>query len=199
MKSADLQWKVANEKAWPAMKSTQWKYQQQWKAANEKCWPAMKSTQWKVLTCNEKQSIKRPGLQWKAANENTSSNEKQSRKGLACNEKYPMKSVDSNEKPPMKYSGLQWKVLNENSWPAMKSSQWKGLASNEKWLMKMAGLQWKAANDKLWPAMKSYWKAQGLLWKNLHHKRAWDLYDILFIKVCGAMHIVLMALAMILR
>ena len=106
-------------------------------------------------------------------------------KGLGCNDKYPMKSVDSNENPPMKYSALQWKVLNENSWPAMKSSQWKGLASNEKWLMKMAGLQWKAANDKLWPAMKSYWKAQGLLWKNVHNKRAWDLYDILFMKLCG--------------
>ena len=171
MKRPGLQWKAPNENTSSNEKQPTKSAGLQWKAPNEKSWPAMKSSQLKGLACNEKQS----------------------RKGLACNEKYPMKSVDSNEKPPMKYSGLQWEVLNENSWPAMKSSQWKGLASNEKWLMKMAGLQWKAANDKLWPAMKSYWKAQGLLWKNPYHKRAWDLYDILFIKVCGAMHIVFMA------
>ena len=149
-------------------------------------WMDPDSSQWK---CQE---------QWKVVNEKGWAAMKSGQwKGLACNEKYPMKMLKSNEKPPMKYPGLQWKVLNENSWPAMKSSQWKGLASNEKRWMKIAGLQWKAANDKLWPAMKSYWKAQGLLWKNLHHKRAWDPYDILFIKVCGAMHIIFMAWAMV--
>ena len=36
-------------------------------------------------------------------------------KGLACNEKYPMKILRSNEKLPMRYPGLQWKVLNEKA------------------------------------------------------------------------------------
>ena len=50
------------------MKSAQWRGQKQWKVANEKCWPAMKSSQWKGLACN-KSTQWQLQQQWKAANE----------------------------------------------------------------------------------------------------------------------------------
>ena len=125
----------------------------------------LKSSQWKGLAYNEN-----PEEQWKATN------------------KISWAAMKSAQWRGQK----QWKVANEKCWPAMKSSQWKGLACNKKHPMTipaaMKSSQWKKG-----PAMKSYWKTQGLLWKNLHHKRAWDLYDILFIKVCGAMHIICIA------
>jgi len=68
------------------------------------------------------------------------------------------KGLASNEKWPMKRAGQQWKAVNEKGWLAMKSDQWKDLASNEKQPMKRlasnekqpmkrAGLQWNAAYE----------------------------------------------------
>ena len=129
---------------WMDPDSSQWKCQEQWKVVNEKGWAAMK----KVLTWSEKHSMK-------------SAMKSSQLKGLACNEKQPMKIQAAMKSHQWK--GLacnekcrqQWKATNEKFCAAMTSAQWKRLASNEKQPIKRIGQQWKVVNENGWTAMKS--------------------------------------------